>query len=257
MMLRCVDLRVRLGDREVVRGVDLEVEAGSWVTIIGPNGAGKTTLLRALLDLVGASGHREVAGRNLAEIDGRERARLMALVPQIPEMPPAMRVTDYLLLGRTPHLGMLGVESAEDLAIVGDVLAQLDLEQLADRPLAQISGGERQRAVIGRALVQQVQLLFLDEPTSALDLGHQQDVLELIESLRHEHGLTIISTMHDLNLAGDFADRLVLLADGRVEATGSPETVLDPAVLGATFGTAVDVIEHEGRMVVLPRRSER
>ncbi|MDH4171503.1 MAG: ABC transporter ATP-binding protein, partial [Acidimicrobiia bacterium] len=173
------------------------------------------------------------------------------------ELPPSMRVADYVLLGRTPHLSTLGRESATDLAIVTDILERLDLRDRAARALATLSGGERQRAVIGRALAQQTPVLLLDEPTTALDLGHQQDVLTLVEELRAADGLTVISTMHDLTIAGDHADQLLLLADGRTVITGPADEVLRESVLADVYGTPVEIVEHEGRRIVLPRREDR
>jgi len=159
-----------------------------------------------------------------------------------------------VLLGRTPHLSPLGRESAADLDVVVDILERLDLRERADRQLATLSGGELQRAVIGRALAQQTPVLLLDEPTTALDLGHQQDVLTLVEELRAADGLTVISTMHDLTVAGDHADELLLLSEGRTVVAGNASEVLDADVLASVYGTKVDIVEHEGRRIVLPRR---
>ena len=142
---------------------------------------------------------------------------------QSPVVPPGMSVLDYVLLGRTPYIPPLGRESAADLAAVDDVLDRLDLAGFHRRELATLSGGERQRVFLARALAQGATLLLLDEPTSALDIGHQQEVLELVDQLRRAHGLTVLATMHDLSLAGEYADRMVLLADGRVVAAGPPD----------------------------------
>src|SRR3712207_5983642 len=137
-----------------------------------------------------------------------------------------MAVLDYVMLGRTPHISPLGRESAADLAVVDSVLRRLELLPFAGRMLSTLSGGERQRAFLARALAQEAPLLLLDEPTSALDIGHQQDVLELVDELRRDSALTVLATMHDLSVAGEYADRLVLMAGGRVVAAGPPREVL-------------------------------
>ena len=194
-------------------GINLAVHRGEWVTVIGPNGAGKSTLLRALGGLVPHSGAVQLFGTPLGRLPRRERARRVAFVPQAPVVPPGMAVLDYVLLGRTPYIQPLARESADDLVAVDLVLDRLDLARFAHRRLESLSGGERQRVFLARALAQGATLLLLDEPTAALDIGHQQEVLELVDRLRHEAGLTVVTTMHDLSIAGEYADRLVLLAE--------------------------------------------
>jgi iron complex transport system ATP-binding protein len=251
-------LVVEHGERRVVDDVDLVVDPGEWVTVVGPNGAGKTTLLHVLAGIVTPDhGTVEIGGRDASRLRTRERARLVALVPQVPVVPPAIRVLDYVLLGRTPHLPFLGTETAADLARAHDTLALLGLAALAERRVETLSGGERQRVLLARALLQEPQVLLLDEPTSALDIGHQQDVLELIDRLRHDHGLTVVSTLHDLTLAGLYADRLVLLADGRVVDRGSATEVLTPDRLRQHFGAHVTVLHGDDGPVVVPHRTVR
>src|SRR5699024_5257953 len=164
-------------------------------------------------------------------------------------VPPAMTVTHYVLLGRTAHLGPLGRETDRDLRIVADALGELDLDHLADRALGTLSGGERQRALLARGVAQEASILLLDEPTTALDIAHQQSTLEIIDRLRRRRGLTVLSTMHDLTLAGRHADRLVLMAEGRIVRTGTPHEVLNADDLGRHYGTTVEVIHHRGRPV--------
>jgi iron complex transport system ATP-binding protein len=176
-------------------------------------------------------------------------------VVQLPTVPQGMAVLDYVLLGRTPYIAPLGRESAADLAATYAVLARLDLAGFADRQLATLSGGERQRVFLARALAQGATLLLLDEPTSALDIGHQQEVLELVDQLRRDHDLTVIATMHDLSIAGEYADRLVLLADGRVAAAGPPREVLTEELLAAHYRARVRVIDGEHGPLVVPVRT--
>jgi len=247
-------LRVSLGGAEVLRGIDLTIDAGAWVTVIGPNGAGKSTLLRAIGGTVGYSGSVSLHGVPARELRRRERARLVATVPQNPVVPPGMTVLDYVLLGRTPYIPTLARESRTDLSVVEDVVTRLDLDALLDRPLETLSGGERQRAFLARALAQGAPLLLLDEPTSALDIGHQQDVLDLVDGLRAESGLTVLASMHDLSLAGEYADRMVLLARGAIVASGAPADVLTEKTLSEHYGARVRVIAGEHGPVIVPVR---
>jgi iron complex transport system ATP-binding protein len=253
-MIAVSGLRVRLDGTLIVDGVDLDVARGAWVTIIGPNGAGKSTALRAIGGLLPFEGTVELDGVPVSRLHRRERARTIATVAQSPVVPSAMRVFDYVLLGRTPYMPPLGRESVADLAAVGEVLAVLDLEQFAGRRLDTLSGGERQRVFLARALAQGAHILLLDEPTSALDIGHQQEVLELVDRLRGERGLTVLATMHDLTTAGEYADRLVLLAAGRVVAAGTPREVLTEETLAAHYRARVRVVDGEHGPLVVPVR---
>ena len=256
-MIRVRGLGVRLGGVLVVDGVDLDVAAGEWVTIIGPNGAGKSTVLRAVGGLVAYTGDVELDGVALAALGRRTRAKTVATVAQQPVVPPGMRVIDYVLLGRTPYIAPLGRESASDLSVVDEVLGALDLESFADRRLDTLSGGERQRVFLARALAQGGRILLLDEPTSALDIGHQQEVLDLVDRLRAERGLTVLSTMHDLSIAGEYADRMVLLDDGRVIATGTAREVLTEELLAKHYRVRVKVIVGEHGPLVVPVRKKQ
>src|SRR5581483_8688678 len=229
------------------------VARGEWVALIGPNGAGKTTALRALCGLVDYDGSIEIDGRDARSFGRRELARRLALVPQIPETPPGLTVAEYVLLGRTPHLGYFAGESAGDRLAAERALDRLELRPLSERALTSLSGGELQRAVLARALAQDAPILLLDEPTTALDLGRQQQALELVHGLR-DAGLTIVSTMHDLTLAGQYADRLVLLDEGVVVVDGSAEEVLSPAHLESRYGARVRVLHEDGGVFVLPLR---
>ncbi len=249
------NLRVRLGSgrrqTEVVHGVDVRVSPGELLAVIGPNGSGKSTMLRAIAGLVPSTGSVQVAsGRRPTPTD-------LALMPQSPVLPPGMTVAEYVLVGRTPHLGWLGRESANDLRVVAEVLTRLDLQAYAERQVSHLSGGEGQRVALARALAQQVPLLLLDEPTSSLDVGAQTDVLDLVESLRRTDGLTVVLAIHDLGTAARYADRLLLLREGRTVAFGTPEAVLRDDVLSDVYGTPLQVREVDGELVVLPRRSAR
>ena len=249
------EVTVTLGRAEVVHQVSTTVQRGEWVALIGPNGAGKTTILRALAGLVGFAGEILLAGRSIAASSRREIARQVALVPQHPHTPPELTVAEYVLLGRTPHIGYLATETRVDRLAAERAIARLALRPFAERLLGSLSGGELQRAVLARALAQDAPILLLDEPTSALDLGRQQQALELVDSLRRDDELTVVSAMHDLSLAGQFSDRLLLLDRGRVVAEGNAREVLSEASIASYYGANVRVIHENGSVFVLPQRA--
>jgi iron complex transport system ATP-binding protein len=252
-MIELRDVSVRLGATDALSRVSVAVERGTWLALIGPNGAGKTTAIRALCGLVRYTGEVLVDGVEARARGRRELARLCAFVPQIPETPPELTVAEYVLLGRTPHLGYFGVEGEADRLAAERALDRLELLDFAERPLGSLSGGELQRVVLARALAQEAPILLLDEPTTALDLGRQQQVLELVDSLRHGD-LTVVSTMHDLTLAGQYADRLVLLDRGSIVAEGSAAEVLSAPNVASYYGASVRVVHDERGVFVLPLR---
>jgi iron complex transport system ATP-binding protein len=247
-------LTVELGGRPVVDSVDAEVASGEWVALIGPNGAGKSTLLRAVAHLVSYEGSVELDGAEVSRLGRRALARRLAFVPQSPLLPPGMLVREYVLLGRTPYIGSFGYENLRDLEAARHALDRLDLGELAERPLGTLSGGEQQRAVLARALAQEAPFLLLDEPTTSLDIGRQQQVLELVAGLREHGGLTVLCAMHDLTLAGQYADRLLLLSRGRLVAAGQAKEIATEALLAAHYGADVRVVEADGAVVVIPVR---
>jgi iron complex transport system ATP-binding protein len=247
------DVRVSF-DRPVLDGVSLEVAHGSWVNVVGPNGAGKSTLLRVLAGLAAHEGEVHVAGHALQRLRRRELARLVALVPQVPQIPAGMTVSQYVLLGRTPHLRPLGAEGTSDLAAARDALERLELLPFAERVVATLSGGELQRVLVARLLAQDPVIALLDEPTSALDVGHQQQVLDLVDELRREHGLTVVATMHDLTLAAQYGDSLALLHGGRIVADGVAADVLKEETLNRIYGARVRVIDGDDGPIVVPVR---
>ena len=255
--MSAIELRgvsVQLGGRTVVDRIDAAVADGEWLALIGPNGAGKTTLLRAICGLVPFAGSIWLGGRSIAQLRRVELARLIAVVPQEPSTPPWMTVAEYVLLGRTPHLGPLAKEGRRDREAAARALARLDLLGYEERRLGTLSGGEKQRVVVARALAQEARIVLLDEPTAALDIGHQQQAFDLLDLLRAESGLTLVAAMHDLTLAAQYADRMVLLDAGRVAADGVPHDVLTEALIGSHFGASIDVVPVGDRLAVIPRR---
>ncbi len=256
--IELADVSVAYGGVPVLRRLSMRAETGAWIGLIGPNGAGKTTLLRSIAGLVPCSGDIRLTGMPISGMSKRRLAQLLSHVPQRPTLPASMTVAEYLLLGRTPYIPYLGTESRRDLEVVADALRRLGLVSFAQRSLGSLSGGEAQRVVLGRALAQQAPVLLFDEPTAALDVGHQQQVLELIDELRIERGLTVLSAMHDLALAGQFADRLLLLSKGQAVAEGPARDILTESAIRDHYGVVVRIREDEdGGILVLPARRGR
>ena len=257
-MISFDQLTVRYGATVALDGISGRVDGGEWLGLIGPNGAGKTTLLGAISRLLRYDGAITISGRPATALGRRQLARLIAYVPQRPVLPPDMTVSDYVLLGRTAHVGYLRSETAADRQVCAAAIERLDLGAMSGRMLHAMSGGELQRVVIARALAQEAPVLLLDEPTSALDLGRRIDALELIDEVRRERSLTVLSAIHDLTLAGQFADRLLLLSGGRIAATGQPAQVLTETVLAGHFGPGVQVLTTgDGELAVVARRHPR
>jgi iron complex transport system ATP-binding protein len=246
---------VTLDGARILNGVSTSLAEGEWVALIGPNGAGKSTLLRAVAGIAPHAGSIQIGGESAALLGRRDLARRLALVPQAPVLPAEMTVNEYVLLGRTPYVGYFGSEGRSDFEAADRALVRLDLVGLARRRLGSLSGGERQRAVLARAFAQEAALLLLDEPTSALDIGRQQQALELVDALRREEGLTVLSAMHDLTLAGEYADRLLLMDGGRLVASGNAHEVLTEALISEHYGARVKVVADESLGVaVIPAR---
>ncbi len=251
-----VGVGVRLAGRSVLRDVSLHAEPGAWVGIVGPNGAGKTTLLRVIAALQPHEGSVVIDGLETRSMTQRQRARIVSLVPQRPTFPDGMTVGDYVLLGRTPHIGYFDVETKADRVAVMRALARLGVAEFAHRALSTLSGGEQQRVVLARSLAQAASVLLLDEGTSALDIGAQQEVLDLVDDLRATEGLTVISAMHDLMIAAQYPDRLVLLSGGRVVRSGTPRDVLTPEVISEHYDARVRVTHDSDGIVIRPVRAQ-
>lgn len=240
-------LTVRYGSRAALTEVTVEVPVGQFVALVGPNGSGKSTLLRAVLGFLGpASGTVRVFGRDVAELTIRERARRVAWVPQEETPRDNVPLLEYVLYGRYSHLGPLEGESSSDRESARVALAGVGLADRADDGILEVSGGERQRAVLARALVQEAPLLLLDEPTAHLDIGHQLDLLGRVQRLTRDRGVTAVAALHDINLAARFADRIVVLSHGRVFEDGRPTEVLSEELLLRVWGVVAD-LRHDPR----------
>lgn len=256
MTIAAERLRAGYRERSVLGGVDVRVEGGSVVAVVGPNGAGKSTLLRCLAGLIRPSGGRvTLDGTDLASLSRAEIARRVAVVPQAVEVLFPFTVREIVALGRTAHLGPGGIARAADRAAVARALADLALEDLAEREVDGVSGGERQRAVVAMALAQEGDVLLMDEPTVHLDPAHQRATLQLVRRLARERGVAAVAVLHDLNLAAAMSDRIVALREGLVVADGPPAEVVAAGTVAAIFGEGLVVGTHDGVPYVLPTRS--
>lgn len=254
-MLDVTHLSVAYGTRRVLHDIDFSVERGHILGVIGPNGAGKSTLLRALSGVLPlASGRVVCAGKDVHSLHEPERARLVAVVPQARNLPPAFTGWEMVQLGRTPYVGWMGGFSPRDLQRVRSALERVDSLDLAERRLGDLSGGEQQRLLLARALAQEAPLLLLDEPTTHLDLQYQVHLLNEVRSLAEHDGMTVVMALHDLNLVGRYADRVALIAGGRLRALGAPEEVLDPGLLSEVYHLSLQALpgRNGSRPIILP-----
>lgn len=244
-------------DGPVLREINLTVEAGELVALVGPNGAGKTTLLKVISGLLPPrKGRVLLGGQDVRRLSRREIARRVAMVPQAIGDPFGFTAYEMVMLGRTPYVRPLAGPSPRDCQVVREQMRLTDTADLAERPFNELSGGEQQRVILAMALAQEPELLLLDEPVAHLDIGHQVEILELVKGLNRSRRLTVLATMHDLNLAALYFDRLILLDRGQVAAQGAPTQVLDEERIRRVFGTPARVQEHPIRrtphVVLLP-----
>lgn len=232
-------------DRMVLTDVSLTVESGEVFAVVGPNGVGKSSLIKAVSGILPCQrGQVDVYGLPVSELTPAQRARQIAVVPQATHVPPAFTPKQVVAMGRTPYLGWLEREGSEDRVKTDAALERSGTLALADRRMGELSGGEQQSVLIGRALAQDASIMLLDEPTSHLDLRHQDRILKLVRTLAHDQGMAVLIALHDLNLVARFADRVALLSDGSVRKQGDPRQVLTPKDLAAAYGIEIRVLEH-------------
>ncbi|WP_246317880.1 ABC transporter ATP-binding protein [Desulfoluna butyratoxydans] len=256
------ELSTGYGSHEVLTDITLSVPRGSFFIIAGPNGTGKTTLLKCLAGLSRPrTGEVSLEGTPLSRMTRRELARRIAFLPQSVESAFSLTVREVVLMGRAPHLGMLGFHKDKDMALAEEAMAFTDVLHLADRSVDALSGGEKQRVFISRAVCQQPEFILLDEPTSALDLAHQVRVMDLMERLKLERGTGVVMVSHDLNLAAMYADTLCLIHQGTVSAIGAPPQVLEKKRLETVYGCRLFVEESPAasslRITPVPARMSK
>ena len=250
-------LRVGYGSSDVLSSVDFHLLRGSVTALVGPNGSGKSTLLKACTRLLKPRGGSVLLdGAEIHGLRTREVAKRLAILPQSPVAPQSLTVRDLVEQGRYPHAGPLRMLRRQDHEAIDRAIAFVQLNDFVDRDVDSLSGGERQRAWIAMALAQETPMLALDEPTTFLDIGHQFEVLELVQMLNRKHGVTVVMVVHELNHASLFADRVVVLRRGAVVAQGTPQHVFTPPLLRSTFGIEADVLsDGAGRPHIVPRRA--
>ncbi len=258
MSLELVDLSVDLGGRRIVTDINVLVPDGQFVGLLGPNGSGKTTILKAIYRVNRpASGRILLDGRDLMELPAQDAARRIAVVAQESTIEFALTVREMVMLGRVPHKRGFERDRAEDHEVVAQALARVGASELSHRNFHELSGGEKQRVLIARAIAQQADHLLLDEPTNQLDVRYQVEVLELVRGL----GVTVFAALHDLALAALYCDSVHLLSDGRVIDHGPPEAVITASAIERVYQADVVVVPHPdtGAPQPLPRRrrSER
>ncbi|GAB2475288.1 ABC transporter ATP-binding protein [Promicromonospora xylanilytica] len=245
------DVTVVLGGTEVVHGASLTVEPGTVVGLVGPNGSGKSSLLRTLYRAVRPSrGTVRLDGADVRTLSGRQHARQVAVMLQDPHTDFDLSVHEVVLLGRAPHHASFGRDTADDLRIAEDAMRRTGIEDLAGRMVGTLSGGQRQRVMLARALTQQSPVLVLDEPSNHLDIKHQLELMSTVRGL----GRTVIAALHDLNLAAQYCDRVVVLDAGTVVADGPPAASFTPGLIRTVFGVEARVLEdHDDRVLAFRR----
>jgi iron complex transport system ATP-binding protein len=244
-MIELNNVSLGYNHRAILRDVNMKARPGQIVGLVGPNGSGKSTLIRGMTRIIDLfSGRILIDGRDIKTIKREELARLVATVPQSPALPGAFTAFEVVLMGRTPHLGLLRYEGGKDLAIAWQAMEATHTQSFAERRVSELSGGERQRVVIARALTQQPKAMLLDEPTANLDINHQVEILNLVKSLCQEQSLTVIIALHDLNLAAQYCDWMVMLNGGKVYVEGTPLDILTAENIKKVYGASVCVYPH-------------
>ena len=243
--LRLDKVSLGYGKRRVLHNIILEAKPREMLGIIGPNGSGKSTLIRGITGVISpSSGRVFLDGQDIASMSRNDLARLMAVVPQNPVLPDPFTAFEVVLMGRTPHLGFLRHEGERDLAIVRRAMEITKTVAFAERRIGELSGGEKQRLSIARALAQEPKIMLLDEPTAHLDINSQIETLDLVRQLCLEQGLIVVATLHDLNLAAQYCDRLIMLSNGKIYCHGVPKAVINAQAIKEVYGAEVHVYPH-------------
>jgi len=245
IMIELDNVSLGYDHRAILNDVSMKARPGQVLGLVGPNGSGKSTLIKGMTRVIElVSGRILIDGHDIKTVKRDELARLVATVPQDPALPPAFTAFEVVLMGRTPHLGLLHYEGKKDLAIAWQAMEATHTESFAERRVGELSGGERQRLIIARALTQQPKAMLLDEPTANLDINHQVEILNLVKGLCREQSLTVIIALHDLNLAAQYCDWMVMLNGGRVCAEGTPLDILTAPNIKRVYGAEVCVYPH-------------
>ncbi len=248
------NLSFRYGEEKLIDHLNLEVESGDFIGVMGANGSGKTTLIRLLAGyLKPESGSIQLLGKKIEALSMRERARKIAVVPQSFDVLFPFTAKDVVLMGRWSHLKPLAYESKKDLEITQEAMELTDCLAFQDRFVTELSGGEKERVLLARALAQQAQILLLDEPTTHLDIQHQVEIFKLLKSLHIQKKLTIITVLHDLNFAGQACEKILLLQKGKAAKFGPSEEILSEQNISEVFNASIDVIRRDNQHYYLPK----
>lgn len=254
-MLRLSDIHFAYNGRPVLQGLNLELVEGELVALVGPNGSGKSTLLKVISGVVKQGRGVVMWGENdLSKMAPRERAKIVAVVPQNPQLPESLSALEVVFMGRTPYLGLLQNEGPGDRAAVAWAMEVTGTAELASQLVGRLSGGERQRVLMARALAQEAPLLLLDEPTASLDIAYQASVMDTVVSVQRARGGAALVAIHDLTLAAQYCQRIALLKDGSICALGEPRDVVTAENVFAAYGAFATILAHPdtGTPVVLP-----
>lgn len=244
-MIRIDQLGKRYMHKTVLQAVTFHVDKGEFFGVIGPNGSGKSTLVQIMSGLIrGDEGTVAIDGKNIERYSRKELARILAVLEQETLPPVGFQVREVLEMGRFPYQNWLGEEREDAGALVDEIVSLLELEDLQHRTLDRLSGGEKQRVALGKALVQKPRILLLDEPTTYLDIGYQIQLMDIVRSWQRTTGVTVVAVLHDLNLASLYCDRLLLLNQGRQVETGRPDDILQSGLIEDVYGTRPIVLEH-------------
>jgi len=244
-MIELDNISLGYNHQAVLDDVSMKAAPGQILGLVGPNGSGKSTLIKGMAGVIDLfSGHILIDDHDIKTMKRDKLARIVATVPQSPVLPGAFTAFEVVLMGRTPHLGLLRYEGGKDLAIAWQAMKATHTQSFAERRVSELSGGERQRLVIARALTQQPKAMLLDEPTANLDINHQVEILNLVKSLCLEQCLTVVIALHDLNLAAQYCDWMVMLNGGKVYAEGTPLDILTAKNIKRVYGAEVCVYPH-------------
>ncbi|HBB29426.1 MAG TPA: ABC transporter, partial [Clostridiales bacterium] len=242
------NITLKYGDYEVLRDISFNIKKGEFTSIIGPNGAGKSTVLKAIMKNIElASGDISIKGKSIKNITHKEKACIIGFVPQELNLLFDFTVYEIVRMGRNPYIARFNTATVDEKQIIEESYQKTNTYEFKDKYFNSLSGGEKQRVIIARALAQQPEILILDEATSSLDIHHQLDILELIHSLNREDGLTVLTIMHDLNLASRFSDKIVLLSKNGVIKSGTPSEVIDEQVLKNVYD--MDMVVRENKIL--------
>jgi iron complex transport system ATP-binding protein len=245
IMIDASGITLSYGPSVILQNIDIQVRAGEVIGIIGPNGSGKSTLLRVLTGVAAPnSGKISINGRTLSSYSRKELACMMAVLQQdaLPQV--SFTVREVVEMGRYPFQNWLGLESEDPTELIDGIMERLEIAVFAERTLEQLSGGERQRVALGKAMAQQPKLLLLDEPTTYLDIGYQIQMMDYVRSWQEESGLTVLAVLHDLNLAAQYCDKIVVMKEGRIVRVGSPDDVVSGELIADVYRTEPVVLPH-------------